>query len=713
MIQDYDYILAKHEDDGIIPLSRHLREVAVAATVIAKNVGLDEKLAYKGAILHDIGKVSPLFQEQLKHGYQRPPHFIFRHEIASLFFISLLEEKERPAVLEMITAHHKSIFNDIGNKGLLDLDENLRNCFEIHSKGFTDWSSVALAILKEMDFCVHPISIEEARKNYDYAVDYCWSLNDGCSEWKGLLMAADHYASALNEKAEINLDKLFVKPDLSFYNRQNVLYPLSMIATDDKRKHTMVTAPTGAGKTDFLLRRCRGRVFYTLPFQASINAMYDRIKADIGDTGAQVHLLHATSDLKIEEGCLEERIMQRHIGASVKVLTPHQMASIVFGIKGYEAMVEDLRGCDVILDEIHTYSGEVQSIVLRIIEILLALDCRVHVGTATMPSSLYNKVLALLGGSCSVYEISLSKDVLQTFNRHIIHKISGWNQSFDIIDHAIANGEKVLLVCNQVKRSQQLYEILSERYPAVKRMLIHSRFKRADRQQLETKLKTDFNMSDEACFVVSTQVVEVSLDISFDLMITECAPIDALIQRFGRINRKRSKLTIGHYKDIYVLAPPLADKDALPYSLDVLKRSYEVLPKDDVLQETDVQDKLDAVYPNVEVSSIDYSGAVYVDGAWQIKKLCHYAKSALLDFLDIDSALCVTEYDKDFYEENLPVDRAKVEIPVGYKSIAYKKLDKLEKGHRPYVIPNKAYSEEIGLLIEYAGPEYYQSFEII
>ena len=162
-----------------------------------------------------------------------------------------------------------------------------------------------------------------------------------------------------------------------------------------------------------------------------------------------------------------------------------------------------------------------------------------------------------------------------------------------------------------------------------------------------------------------------------------------------------------------MLAPPLADKDALPYSLDVLKRSYEVLPKDDVLQETDVQDKLDAVYPNVEVSSIDYSGAVYVDGAWQIKKLCHYAKSALLDFLDIDSALCVTEYDKDFYEENLPVDRAKVEIPVGYKSIAYKKLDKLEKGHRPYVIPNKAYSEEIGLLIEYAGPEYYQSFEII
>ena len=79
MIQDYDYILAKHEDDGIIPLSRHLREVAVAATVIAKNVGLDEELAYKGAVLHDIGKVSPLFQEQRK---QWP-----NNQFASFFFL--------------------------------------------------------------------------------------------------------------------------------------------------------------------------------------------------------------------------------------------------------------------------------------------------------------------------------------------------------------------------------------------------------------------------------------------------------------------------------------------------------------------------------------------------------------------------------------------------------------------------------------------------
>ena len=63
----------------------------------------------------------------------------------------------------------------------------------------------------------------------------------------------------------------------------------------------------------------------------------------------------------------------------------------------------DLRGCDVILDEIHTYSDVMQSIVLRIIEILVALDCRVHVGTATMPTVLYEKILELLGGNDAVY----------------------------------------------------------------------------------------------------------------------------------------------------------------------------------------------------------------------------------------------------------------------------------------------------------------------
>ena len=708
MSNKFDYILAKQEDFGGMPLTQHLKDVADAAVVIAQHVGLDPDLAFKGAVLHDIGKASLLFQKTLKHNYIQQPNFTFRHEIASLFFISLFPEKEWPAIIDMIVAHHKSIYHDVREKGILDLDENM-DCFARHSEKFDEWCPVALGILNEFGIATHPIDINEAQSNYEFVVDYCYGKALNQSEWKGLLMAADHFASALEEKAESATDKLFIKPDLSFYNRQHHLYPLSLVSTDDERQHTLVTAPTGAGKTDFLLRRCKGRVFYTLPFQASINAMFDRIKNDLKDTNAQVYLLHAASNLKVKDGKVEERIMQRHIGASVKVMTPHQMASIVFGIKGYEAMLLDLKGCDVILDEIHTYSSETQAIVLKIIEILKSIGCRIHVGTATMPTVLYDKILQLLGGKSEVYEVMLSNEILKTFNRHIIHKVEQWNNCIDIIQKAVDEKQKVLIVCNQVKRAQQMYDYICKSFPTISRMLIHSRFKRGDRSQLETKLKENFNRMTETCIVVSTQVVEVSLDISFDLMITECAPIDALIQRFGRINRKRTDETIGKFKHIYVIQPPQNDKEALPYDLEVLKKSFDVMPNNDVIEESSVQQRIDTVYPDAKFLNLDYSGVVFVDGKWQIKELCHYPKSALLDVLDINSAVCITENDIKTYLSGNAFNRAELEIPVSYKSMAFNNLEQIDEGSCPFIIPNQAYDTEKGLIAEFTKPQYYKT----
>ena len=611
----------------------------------------------------------------------------------------------------MIIAHHKSLKNDVTEKGFLDLDDNM-DSFSRHSDKFEEWCPIALEILNELGIETHSIDIKEAEENYEYAIDYCSRKPLNYSRWKGVLMAADHFASALEEKSESSLDKLFIKPDLSFYNRTHHLYPLSFVDTSDERKNTLVTAPTGAGKTDFLLRRCKGRVFYTLPFQASINAMYDRIRNDLKNTDAQVHLLHAASGLKVRDKGVEERILQHHLGASVKVLTPHQMASIVFGIKGYEAMLLDLEDSDVILDEIHTYSSEIQAIVLKIIEMLKTIGCRIHVGTATMPTVLYNKILELLGGKSKVYEVSLPNNILETFNRHIIHKVADFESCNNIVKQAVAENKKILIVCNQVKRSQMLYNEIGEEYPDVDRMLIHSRFKRNDRARLETSLKADFNASKNSCIVVSTQVVEVSLDISFDVMITECAPIDAMIQRFGRINRKRTDETIGKYKDIYVIQPPEDKSDALPYDLDVLQKSFDVLPQDALLEEATLQTMIDTVYPDTKFMSLDYSGVVFVNGQWMITELCHNAKSALLDVLDINSAVCIKEDDKEEYLKN-PAVRMNLEIPSSYKSIAYRNLEQLNVGSRPYVIPNKAYDDEMGLLIEYAKPEFFTKYEIL
>lgn len=695
----YGHILAKHEDAGAQPLTLHLQYVAALAKKIASGHGMDEDTAVAGAVLHDIGKVSPLFQKTLRHGYRRPPGHVFRHEIASLFFISQADAGLKERMVDMIAAHHKSVRKDVAMLGLLDLDE-YEDCFKIHSEGFEEWMPVALDILREFGFNVHEMTLGEAEENYGFAVEYCRALKKGCSRWKGLLMSADYMASALPEITCETVNKLFIKPDLSYYDRRSRLYPLSLTDASDGRPHTVVTAPTGAGKTDFLMRRCRGRVFYTLPYQASINAMYDRFTKDLSDTGAQIYLLHAASNLKMSGRNPEERIMQRHPGASIKVLTPHQMASVAFGIKGYESMVLDLEGCDVILDEIHTYSSAIQAVVLRITEILTTIGCRVHIGSATMPTVLHDRILSILGGKEKVYEVKLSDDMLETFNRHVIFKISGYADAEDVVREGVASGKKILVVCNQVQRAQKIYADMKQIYPDISKMLIHSRFKRKDRQKLEKELISSFSNMNNACIVVSTQVVEVSLDISFDLMVTECAPIDAMIQRFGRINRKRTPDNTGVLKPIYVMAPD-TDENALPYDGEVLARSYEVLPDGEVMKEKEIQQMLDTVYPDAKFMNLDYSGDIaFMDGRWVLKELRHNPRSAMLETMDVNSAVCLLASDERQYELNCGGLRSELEIPVSYRSVAYLNLRQCSAGGCPFVVPESAYDEEFGLNME-------------
>jgi len=694
-------IFGKHENSGGLPLVDHLFDVATIAKKVARNIGLDEEIAYRGAIMHDIGKVSPLFQQTLKNGYLRKPGFIFRHEIASLFFINQLDESERPLIIDMIAAHHKSVYNDIRKLGLLDLEQEMEDSFEIHAKHFETWSKDAIEILNYLGVKTsQKITLEEARLSYENAVDHCSMNRLGCSKWKGILISADYLASGIEgSKENVLTDNLFAIPDLSFYNRSNPLFPLSQIIVKSNKKHTIVTAPTGAGKTDFLIRRCTGRVFYTLPFQASINAMYERICEDLSDKDIDIRVLHAASALIIEDKKIEEKILQRHIGASIKVLTPHQISSIVFGTKGFEAMAVDLQDCDVILDEIHTYSGISQSIVLKIVEILQALNCRIHIGTATMPTVLYNHLLELMNGKENVYEVFLNQETLDTFNRHIIHKLENMDEIDPIIKSAIRDNQKILIVCNQVKRAQNLFLKLQEEYAATPIMLIHSRFKRGERIELESQLKNEYNKSERACIVVSTQVVEVSLDISFDLMITECAPLDSLIQRFGRINRVRTLSTIGKYKDIYIIAPSSDSRSALPYDLEILKRSYNILPSGKLLYEQQIQSMLNSVYPEIVFTDIDMN-AVFKEGKWRIKELCHNPKSALLEIMDIESAVCIVEKDEIEYIHSTFIERTKMEIPVSFRSIAFKQLYQLKEGMRPFVVPDMAYTSQAGLKAE-------------
>lgn len=680
----------------------HTKHVVLSTQCFANYLDLDGTTATNGAILHDLGKAHPFFQKRLKKTANKRK--IFRHEISSLFFLSIFPKDQWDAIIEMVVGHHKSVKRDRAELGLLDLEEN-DDYLDFHLGNWNEWSKSITSILDYFKIEVNLPSKDEALDNIEYCLDYCEKKvrERGYSQWRGLLMGADHFASAQIEKTEKHLKYLFKQPDLSFYNRQHSLYPLSLKKAKSPEKHSLVVAPTGAGKTDFLLRRCQGRVFYTLPFQASINAMFKRVAQDLqkSNPDLDIRVLHSASTI-IKRKSDEDTSLQGLIGAALTVLTPHQLAAIAFGQKGFESVLLDVKGCDIILDEVHTYSGISQALVIKLIEILKANNCRIHIGTATMPSVLYQKILSVLGND--VLETHLPNEELEKFNRHTVHQLDTLDDIWKIIQLAVDKNEKILIVVNRVKTAQHIFEHVQEEFSEVASLLLHSRFKRGDRNAKEKQLLGldeagkslgKFNTSNEACIVVSTQVVEVSLDISFDVMVTEAAPLDALIQRFGRINRKRSSETVGHYKPVYVIAPAESQKEVRPYDLEVVKRSFDVLRSQSLLKETEIQEKIDTVFPELNLLSIEEHSIFKSDGRITIDKLTHSGESILMKLLQIDSVSCITESDLESYENGFYEQRLMLEIPTYYYAVS--KMNQSEKGNKPFIIPDVAYSETYGL----------------
>ena len=96
----------------------------------------------------------------------------------------------------------------------------------------------------------------------------------------------------------------------------------------------------------------------------------------------------------------------------------------------------------------------------------------------------------------------------------------------------------------------------------------------------ETDINTlecrDFHNT-ERCILVSTQVSELSLDISADVMYSEIAPIDSIVQRGGRLHRKGESPGQNGYAHRMYIAPTYENEKAcLPYDLDILQRSWKV-----------------------------------------------------------------------------------------------------------------------------------------
>lgn len=139
-----------------------------------------------------------------------------------------------------------------------------------------------------------------------------------------------------------------------------------------------------------------------------------------------------------------------------------------------------------------------------------------------------------------------------------------------ILDNHV-KGSLTLVVANTVDRSTGIYQAVMKANPDAEVMLIHSRFRPAERGPLESRLKSGVDDKGAGRIVVSTQVIEAGVDLSAKTLVTELAPWSSLVQRWGRANRA------GEYDDANILWVDLPDDASPPYSAEEMSESRSAL----------------------------------------------------------------------------------------------------------------------------------------
>lgn len=287
----------------------------------------------------------------------------------------------------------------------------------------------------------------------------------------------------------------------------------------------------------------------------------------------------------------------------------------------------------IIFDEVHAYDTYMSTLLERLLEWLAAIDANVILLSATLPSEKRKNMIEAWqkGGGVKKAEIKseekcpemelkanyprityISKDkkinstsfetqrkITIKLNTNVPNNI---NELAKYIINSVSKGGCAVCICNTVSKAQDVYseiekiidENTNEQDGKINLMLFHARFPFEDRDRIEKEVINLFGKKGfeeggrpKKAILVATQVVEQSLDIDFDIMFTELAPIDLILQRSGRLQRHNIIQTPNHLRGnpVLYLIPPKINKDNYPdfennkyvYSEYILYRTWLVI----------------------------------------------------------------------------------------------------------------------------------------
>jgi CRISPR-associated endonuclease/helicase Cas3 len=549
------------------------------------------------ALLHDTGKVADGFQAQLANPAfppARPGRAAWgeRHEVLSLAFVDLLTaalpQHERLWVALGVLTHHRPLrpSGAIGQGRGRDLDRYYRGADPDRFHLAFGGRQVRLGLHEELlDWLAtrapEPVrpqpsdapAAERARTMFK-AVTNRWQQALPDSEGltavllQGAVTMADHLSSAGRQR----LDETMPLPAgylhrLAAAGRQPYAHQVAVAGQDG---HVVLVAPTGAGKTEGMLAwastalaRLPGqpRLFYVLPYLASINAMVRRLADDLGCGVDRIGVVHGkaaqvllawsaedgTDELEAARKARARQQMTRLFNERLRVGTPYQLLrGALLGPK-HASVLLDAANSVFVLDELHAYQPKTFGWLLAALRLWERLGGRVGIASATLADQVLDMVRESLAAPIThvradpAFAARLVRHRLCLASQDLIDPVSVAR-----VRDTIADGCSVLVVANTVGRAQRLFALLAQdahhRWPddPHSAVLLHARFRQQDRQRLEDTLRARYatHGSDRRSgLVVSTQVAEVSLDVDFDVAFTDVAPLEALLQRMGRVNR--------------------------------------------------------------------------------------------------------------------------------------------------------------------------------
>lgn len=461
----------------------------------------------------------------------------------------------------------------------------------------------------------------------------------------------------------------------------------------------ILEAPMGIGKTEAALSAVEilaskfgaGGIYFGLPTQATANGIFGRIRkwAEKCDTkNHTIRLAHGATDLNEEyqelfHGTASESVDDGVIvhewfeGRKQALLSDFVIATVdqllLASLKQRHVMLRHLglAGKVVVIDECHAYDAYMNVYLDHTLTWLGAYKVPVIILSATLPKErrndlikayLKNKKFVIPANesdnfSYPVITWTSGTEVMQKAvesgiaNKRVCLSEIDESQIISVLSEKMADGGCVAVIVNTVAGAQSISKKISAEMSGFEVICFHSRFTSSDRALIEKKLleitgRDSLQQERNRLIVVGTQVLEQSLDVDFDFMITELCPMDLLLQRSGRLHRHSDRIRPERLKNAQLVIFPATENGAKIYSKWILDRTKKYLPEKLVIPEC-IPYLVNKVYSNPEndeeLNSYEWREfeRIVSDKKSKAKKYCIKSnmlnksyKNSLADFLD-------------------------------------------------------------------------------